>query len=323
MATISDIAKLAGVSKTTVSRVLNNHKYVSEALRKRVETVAAELNYVPNGNAINLSTGKTKVLGILLPAIDYCYEELVDSILLNAKRNDYKIMILPSYHEEITEKYYYEILRRKNIDGLILASISATEQVLTDLKRYGKILSSEKLDHSTIATIYPDRKLAYQELFANLKALEKNNIVFTLERKPEKSRSSQNKINAYKTHFGKPIEDRDYFIGIKTFDEGYQLGKKLIKMQNIPEVIYTSGDHIAAGIIKVFKEEGILHGIDFQIVGEGNTPYSQAMNFSSIDFCLTKVGEEIVSYMISDVPWVETAIKPNIIYRDQLKEYKG
>lgn len=319
MHTISDIAKIAGVSKTTVSRVLNDEKYVSDKLRQRVKKIADELGYIPNGNAISLSTGKTYTLGVLLPAYDNCYDELLNSILLNAKEKDYHVMVLPSYYEFITEKTYYEMFRRKVIDGLILASINAPENIIIDLQKYGKIVSAEKLDNRDITMIYPDRTAAYKTLFGHLKTLGKKRTMFTLERSPEVSKSSLNKIKSFQNYFTEPIENKDFFIGIKSFNDGYQLGKHLAKSKNVPEIIYTSGDQIAAGVIKAFNENKIKHGEDYQIIGEGNTPYSQTLNFSSIDFRLTEIGELLVTHIISDVEQESKSFTPNILFRGHLE----
>ncbi|WP_086347591.1 LacI family DNA-binding transcriptional regulator [Candidatus Enterococcus clewellii] len=315
MATISDIAKIAGVSKTTVSRVLNSEKYVSDDLRARVKTVADELGYIPNGNAISLSTGKTNTLGILLPANDYCYDELVNSILLNAKEKNYRVMVLPSYYETMAEQAYYEMFRMKVVDGLILASTNTPEEITEKLQNYGKIVSAEKLENTDISMIYPDRKKGYQTLFAHLKSTEKKDVVFTLERDPKVSKSSRYKINAYKEYFDEPIENENYFVGIKGFIEGYEWAKQTFSTREIPEVIYTSGDQIAAGVIKALNEQQVYHGQEYEIIGEGNTPYSQSMDFSSVDFRLHEIGKELVEFMLSDAERKVKSYEPQFHFR--------
>ena len=72
---------MSGVSKSTVSRVINNDRYVSDDLRKKVQSVIEETNYVVNGNAVKLSKGETYTLGVTLPYNSSCYNQLVDSIL--------------------------------------------------------------------------------------------------------------------------------------------------------------------------------------------------------------------------------------------------
>ncbi|WP_143754807.1 LacI family DNA-binding transcriptional regulator, partial [Listeria seeligeri] len=68
MANIQEIAKLAGVSSATVSRVINKRDYVSEETRKRVQTIIDQLDYVPNLNAVSLKRGTTKLIGMVIPS---------------------------------------------------------------------------------------------------------------------------------------------------------------------------------------------------------------------------------------------------------------
>lgn len=317
MATISDIAKHAGVSKATVSRVLNGHKHVSKKLQTKVKQVADDLGYIPNGNAISLSTGKTQTLGVLLPASDHCYDELVDSILLNAKKRNYRVMVLPSYYEKDAEESYYEILRRKIVDGLIITSVNTPGKMITKLQKYGKIASAEKLDQD-ITMIYPDRMQMYKKLFATLKEKQKQKVAFTVERTQDLSKSTQNKIKAYETSFKEPKLNKDYFVGLTNFSDGYKWAKKMAKANKHFDVIYTSGDQIASGMIKGFAEEKLYHGKDYQLVSEGNTPYSKVLDFSSIDFCYQEIGQALVAYMLSDKEKEIMTFQPKIMWRNEL-----
>ncbi|MHC5375233.1 LacI family DNA-binding transcriptional regulator [Enterococcus sp. LJL120] len=318
MPTISDIAKIAGVSKTTVSRVLNSKKYVSLELQERVRTVADQLGYIPNGNAINLSTGKTNMLGIILPVNDYCYDELVNSILHHAKEKNYRIMLLPTYYETIAEESYFELFKKKIVDGLVLTSTNTPEKILNNLKDYGKVISVEKLKDSAIPMIYPDRKAGYQAVFREIKSKNLSEVIFTIEREPTLSRSSRNKIQVFKEYFETPVENQDYFIGLKSYDDGYTWAKQLFRTRQVPQVIYTTADQIAAGIAKALQEQNIYHMQDYQLVGEGNTPYSQSMGFSSLDFQLNKIGKAVVDFMLSEQEVVNTAYQPEVIFRSHL-----
>jgi DNA-binding LacI/PurR family transcriptional regulator len=113
---------MADVSKTTVSRVINNHQYVSEEIREKVQRVIEETGYVVNGNAIKLSNGKNYTLGVTLPYNSSCYDRLVNSLLFHAREKGYQVLLLPTYYDEQTENDYYALLEKRMIDGLILVS---------------------------------------------------------------------------------------------------------------------------------------------------------------------------------------------------------
>lgn len=95
---IRKIAKLAEVSTSTVSRVINQHPYVSEEIRQRVLDVMTTINYVPNRNAINLSNGQSNVIGVIVPYIrDSCYDQLIEGILEEATKQNKKVMLLLTF----------------------------------------------------------------------------------------------------------------------------------------------------------------------------------------------------------------------------------
>ncbi|HLQ98504.1 MAG TPA: LacI family DNA-binding transcriptional regulator, partial [Pseudogracilibacillus sp.] len=94
MTNINDIAKLAGVSVSTVSRVLNNYKYVSDEKRESVLKVIEEVNYTPNKNAIDLIRGETKTVGVILPYNNNpAFDQMLNGILNKASENDYSVTV--------------------------------------------------------------------------------------------------------------------------------------------------------------------------------------------------------------------------------------
>nr|WP_274521035.1 LacI family DNA-binding transcriptional regulator [Neobacillus niacini] len=123
MANIKDIAKLAGVSVSTVSRVLNNHPYVSEEKRKKVEKVIEELNFQQNLNAIHLVKGKTYTVGAIIPYIDHPYfQAMVGGIMENAFKHNFSVLCCATNYDQDEELKYLHMLKRKQLDGLHLFS---------------------------------------------------------------------------------------------------------------------------------------------------------------------------------------------------------
>lgn len=117
MTNISDIAKIAGVSVTTVSRVLNNHKYVSEEKRATVLKVINEMNYTPNKNAIDLIRGETRMLGVIIPYNNNpAFDQILNGILNQAMDKDYSVTVLPSKYCKEKEIEYLLKLKNKLLD---------------------------------------------------------------------------------------------------------------------------------------------------------------------------------------------------------------
>ncbi len=123
MATLKDIAKGAGVTVTTVSRVLNNRGYISDETREKVYQVMKELDYQPNEIARSLSRKKSNIIGLIIPTIGHpFFSELSFYLEYYAYKEGYKLMLCNSQMEAKKEKEYIDMLRAHQVDGLILAS---------------------------------------------------------------------------------------------------------------------------------------------------------------------------------------------------------
>ncbi|WP_294388763.1 LacI family DNA-binding transcriptional regulator [uncultured Clostridium sp.] len=123
MATIVDVAKLAGVTPTTVSRVINNRGYISEKTKSKVYEAMKELNYQPNEIARSLTKQKTNTIGIIVPHISHPYfAKLISNLENEAAKKNYKIMLYNSKEKVEKEKQYLDMCKSNRVAGIILCS---------------------------------------------------------------------------------------------------------------------------------------------------------------------------------------------------------
>lgn len=123
MPTIKDVAKRAGVSVTTVSRVLNNRGYIGEATRKKVYKAMEELDYQPNEVARSLFRKKSNIIGLIVPTVAHpFFGEMTSYIETYAYSRGYKVLICNSQLDSSKEQEYIWMLRRNQVDGIIMAS---------------------------------------------------------------------------------------------------------------------------------------------------------------------------------------------------------
>jgi LacI family sucrose operon transcriptional repressor len=123
MATIHDVAKLANVSVTTVSRVLNNRGYISEATRTKVYKTMEELNYQPNEIARSLLRKQSNVIGLIIPSVAHpFFSELANHVENYAYELGFKMLLCNSQLDKVKEKDYIEMLKRNRVDGIIMGS---------------------------------------------------------------------------------------------------------------------------------------------------------------------------------------------------------
>ncbi len=136
MPTIKDVAKVSGVTVTTVSRVLNNRGYISQATRTKVNEAIKQLNYQPNEIARSLFRGKSNLIGLIIPDVAHpFFAELTSSIEYYANKFGYKILLCNSYLDSTKEKDYIEMLKRHQVEGIIMGShtLETTEYLDTNL----------------------------------------------------------------------------------------------------------------------------------------------------------------------------------------------
>lgn len=123
MATISDVAKEAGLAVATVSRIMNNRGYISEDARKKVEEAAKKLNYRPNELARSLSKQKNNTIGIIVPHIVHPYfAKLISNIEKSASDRKYKILLCNTREEHKREQEYLDMCVSNRLMGVILGS---------------------------------------------------------------------------------------------------------------------------------------------------------------------------------------------------------
>lgn len=123
MATIHDVALKAGVSVTTVSRVMNNRGYISETTRNKVYAAMDELGYQPNEIARALLRKQSNILGLIVPSVSHpFFSELADRIEYSAYQRGYKVLLCNSQLDPIKERDYIEMLKRNRVDGILMGS---------------------------------------------------------------------------------------------------------------------------------------------------------------------------------------------------------
>ncbi|WP_303163707.1 LacI family DNA-binding transcriptional regulator [Mitsuokella multacida] len=123
MARIKDVAKLAGVSTSTVSLVLNNKGYVSAATRAKVEAAVQELHYVPSEVGRNLSLNRTNLIGVIIPDVAHpFFAALLHEIEIALYDYGYKTMICSTGEKKNAELAFLDMLRRHTMDGLIIGA---------------------------------------------------------------------------------------------------------------------------------------------------------------------------------------------------------
>ncbi|WP_054949738.1 LacI family DNA-binding transcriptional regulator [Numidum massiliense] len=290
MANIKDIAKRAGVSVSTVSRVLNNHKYVSSEKRAAVQKAIAEMNYTPNKNAVDLIRGETRMIGVIIPYNNnQAFDQMLHGVLNKSVEMDYSVTVLPTKYDKQKELEYFSLLKNKLLDSIIITSRANNWEAIIPYTHYGTVIACEYTDHPEIGCAYVDRYASYVDAFQYLKNKGNQRVAFTTARGVE-SKSTLQAIAAYKKVFGELPPD--YFIaGCYSLKDGYRAGKKLLHLKAQPMAVYANGDQVAGGIYQYATSINLKVPDDLAILGQENQQIGIGMGISTVNHQLIKVGE--------------------------------
>lgn len=268
--TIKDIARIANVSHTTVSRALNNSPFINEETKSRIEDIAKQLNYVPNYSAKSLVLDKSYNIGLFFSTISqgtsptFFYETIKG--ISNVVKEKYNLVV-----KGIDDYNDFTLINNKRFDGIVLMSQSYSDNsFIYDVlqKKIPLVVLNREINESSIVNILAaDRRGAYEVVthlikngHSDIAIIEgKKGFEATIERK-------EGFINALidnKLHISS-----DYIVeGNYTMESGYSCMKKLLNVKKIPTAVFCSNDEMAVGAIKAVFEAGLNVPGNISIVG--------------------------------------------------------
>ena len=281
MTSISEIAKKAGVAKSTVSRVINHHPHVSDETRQKVMDLINELDYMPNQLARDLSRGKTQKIGVIIPHTQHPYfTQLINGLLDAAKASDYQLVMMPSDYDEELELSYLKQLKMEAIDALIFTSRAIRLDTIETYAKYGRIVVCEKLQgYPLLSSAYLDRYSSFVDAFSAMKAQGLANIVLLFSRNNESSATYHSALSAFHNVYGQQSTPHLVFGNIHDFNDGLHVSHQLIKDTHIDGVLATS-DEVAAGVIKGYEDSGKKCPY---IIGQEHLLVGQLLKLPTID----------------------------------------
>lgn len=283
MPTIYDVAKLSGLSKTTVSRVINNHSYVSEEKKNRVLKAMKELNYTPNPSARKLRGQVTTTIGVIVPKIiNPFFSYLVDSIEQVAYKKGYHVLIFQSNEDKEKELAFLNLLKTKQVDGIIMTSIENDWSLIEPFTEYGPILlCNEYVNNANVPIV---RLNQYKGAYIGVKhLLEKGHRkigyctggLFAEEGKDKDRNQGYQKALQ---EAGIQPDPKWIFVNQHNIEDGKQVVKKILSMEDRPTAIFTGSDEIAGGMMIEAKESGLSIPNDLAIIGFDDQPLAQMLD---------------------------------------------
>lgn len=268
--TIKDIAKIANVSHTTVSRALNNSPYINEETKVKIKTLAKELNYVPNYNAKSLVLLKSYVIGVFFSSIsegtsDTFFHEIIKGVNKVIDK-EYNLVI-----RGIDNYEHYQQIDKKNFDGIIVVSQSKNDDEFINTileNNIPLVVINRPVESQGIVNIMSnDTKGTYDAVEYFIKNNHKKIALIQGNKEYESSiYRKKGYINALEDN-NIPLNDEYMISGKYDLQSGYENMKKLIELENRPTAVFCSNDDIAVGAMKAIFELGLNVPNDISIIG--------------------------------------------------------
>ncbi len=334
MVNYNDIAKLAKVSPTTVSHVVNETRFVMPETKKRVFEAMKKLKYQPNLLARSLATGKTHTVGLVISDIrNPFYPELVQGVEELAVKNDYNVFLCNTdYDIEKGLKSIGALIKRK-IDGIIVASSQVDSSVLKQLTDtdVNFVLVDWCKRNIKVDSLYFDYKVGIAEAISHLISLGHRNIYFISGPKKLKTaeiriRNFIDVVESYKNN------DLNYKIleGDHKVDGGYRAAQKILKEKIPPTSIVCSNDLTAIGAMKAFQINGVKIPDGISIIGLDNIALTEIVTpaLTTIELERYRIGKTAMELLLNrikdkELPKQTCTFKTKLIIRESTSERKN
>jgi DNA-binding LacI/PurR family transcriptional regulator len=307
MATIYDVAKEAGVSIATVSKVINETGRISSKTRKHVTEVMKHLDYQPSLVASALTKKRTNTIGLLIPDLgNLFFAEVARSIEDRAHEKGYNVVICSTDNDAGKEEKYLAWLRQKRVDGIILATGMQSDKSvksLLDLKLPVALVARES-PRLAVDTVRVDDYLGGYLAASHLTELGHTRIAVIAENMQVSS--SWERVEGYKKALeeaGLPYEEA--LIKVSTFDieGGKAAARQLLELGDPPTAIFACNDLLAIGVIQVSRERGLSVPEQLSVVGFDNTLIATLTEppLTTISQPIPDLGKRVVDVIMQEI----------------------
>jgi LacI family transcriptional regulator len=304
MTTIRDVAQRAGVSASTVSRTLSGKIHVDKKTREKVLAAVRELNYQPNALAKGLKEGRTGTIGLIVPNICNPVFPLVSRGVEDIARKFGYTVILCNTDEDVDiEKEYINQLRKKWVDGIILATSGRQSSHIRDIKESGLpvVLLIRKLEDQVDAVVIDNDKAAFQAVTHLVKNGHKRIAIV----------NGDQRLILYRERF------QGYLQALKAADMNFDpslvleaadpnhcydvVSDFLSKVDGVPDAIFAVSDPMAVQAIRAVKDAGYGVPGDVSIIGFDNLQFSPYLDppLTTVNQPLYEMGAAAAERIIS------------------------
>lgn len=277
--TINDVAELAGVSKRTVSRVLNGSPKVNEATRTRIQEVIEKLNFAPNRQARGLAASRSFLLGLIYDVPTLFINDIQKGMISVCEEAGYEVVVHACHIE--SDRLVDDVVRfvqRAHLDGVaVLPPVSDIEELAQRLDDSGIpfVRYTSRLIGEPYKLVVTDYQAAISDMTRYLIDLGHRDFGFISG--PPNHISSQKRQETFAEtlrEHGLELSAGMIAEGAFTYNSGVEAAKDLLTRERPPTAIFAANDEMAFGVMNVANELGIVIPDDLSLVGFDGTKFS-------------------------------------------------
>lgn len=328
MASIYDVAKQAGVSKTLVSRVINEQKGVSDASRKKILDAMAELNYRPNAIARSLVLQKTNIIGVIVDSLcETFFFDFIKGIEQEIEKSSYEVLFCSARDNVEAKKKYIDFFSQGRADGFILYGSNVRDRKLIEELEHSSmpmVIVENDVNGLNINNICVDNRYGSEVLIDYLVKQGSRRIYHVTGDMTVKA--AIDRMEGYRAALRKNGLEftEDMIIQADfTVKGGYRAIREMLDkgMETLPEAIYFGSDATAAGGMLALEEQGIAIPEDIKVAGFDNdmviVPDRKLKRLTTVAQPLFEMGADSVRLLMEDIK-ENPGKKKRVIYYPEL-----
>lgn len=331
MATMKDIARLAGVSTSTVSHVINKTRYVSEAISERVNQAAKELNYSPSALARSLKINRTQTIGMLVTtSTNPFFGEVVKGVERSCYQKGYNLILCNTEGDNERMKTSIDTLLQKRVDGLLLMCSTLEGERIDVFERYPDIpvvvmdwgpmlFASDKIQDNSLRGGYMAAKHLIESGHRDIGCITGPLIKHQAQMRYEGYKRAMNEAGLeFKANW---IVESDFEC-----EGGYEAFNKMLAKGSLPSAIFVCNDMMAMGVINAASQHGIRIPEDLSLIGYDDIHIAKFMTppLTTIHQPKYRLGQAAVDTLLNKLDKVTNEpqvvqLEPTLVVRDSVK----
>ena len=300
--TLRDVARLAGVSHQTVSRVINGSEDVLPETRANVEAAIKQLGYRPNAIARSMARGQTHTLACISPNLtDYTFASVIEGAETEARQHDYFLLSSSATDPKAFHALVDELVGHRRVDGLIVINPYSDDRFQHIPEKFPVVFVGAQSHEQKISSVcLDDEKVAY-EATRHLISLGHTNIALVTG--PMEEDCSLDRTEGYRRALqeaGIPFDDSKIIEGDWSATSGQDALLSFVEQGRVPTAVFAQNDRMAMGVLRAARDVNIKVPTQLAVIGVDDMPLSSYFDppLTTMRQDMPRIGQEATRMLL-------------------------